>query len=481
MKPFLAFRTCFLMMISIAFMLTGCQSDQWTTLFDGTSISGWKPSENTGSWQLEDGAIVTRGDRSHLFYVGDGSPQNFKNFILSADIKTEPNSNSGLFFHTKFQEEGWPDAGYEVQIINSSLQTEPDKYVERKLSGSLYGIRNLAKSPARDGEWYNLRIEVMGKTVQTYINNQLMVDYTEPENQYRTNTMERNRRLSSGTFALQCHDPKSIVYFKNIKVKTLPDDIKSPGIPPQDLAFEEKLIRHANRFPMMDLHIHLKGGLTMEQLLEHSRKYGISYGVAFNCGLKMGFESDDSLRNFLSTYQKPPQTFLAMQAEGREWVTLFSEETIGMFDYAFTDAMTWTNKNGKRMRLWIKEETEVGDQEDFMEQLVENIEKILDNEPIQIYVNATYLPVELSDRYDELWTESRMDKVIAALVRNNIAMEISARYHIPSAKYISRARDAGVKFTFGTNNAGADDLGRLEYCIEMTEECKLTPLDFWFP
>jgi hypothetical protein len=430
---------------------------------------------------VEDGTLVTRGGRSHLIYVGDGSPQNFKNFVLSADIKTDPNSNSGIFFHTDFQQEGWLEKGYEIQIMNSSFQTEPGRYVERKLSGSLYAIRNLAKSPVNDDEWFNLRIEVMGKTIRTYINNQLMVDYTEPENPYRTDNIERRRRLSSGTFALQCHDPNSIVYFKNIKVKPLPDDVKSPGTPPQDLAFEEKLIRHSARFPMMDLHIHLKGGLTEEQLLEHSREYGITYGIAFNCGLQMGFESDDSLRNFLSTYQKPPQTFLAMQAEGREWVSLFSKETIGMFDYVFTDAMTWTNKNGKRMRLWIKEETEVGDPEDFMEQLVANIEEILDNEPIHIYVNATYLPDEISKRYDELWTESRMDKVISSLVRNNIALEISARYRIPSAKFISRARDAGVKFTFGTNNAGADDLGRLEYCIEMTEACKLRPLDFWFP
>jgi hypothetical protein len=481
MKKSLSLLKILTLLLSSALIFPSCEQSKWITLFDGSTLNGWKPSENLDSWKVEDGALVTRGERSHLFYIGDGDNQTFKNFILSADVKTTPNSNSGIHFHTEFQDEGWLDAGYEMQVMNSSVEQEAGKYVERKLTGSIYGIRNLAKSPANDNEWFTVRLEVMGKTIRTYINDELIADYTEPENLIRANKNPKNRRLSSGNIALQCHDPNSTVYYKNIKLKPLPDDLSSPGTPSDDPEFEEQLIQHVSRFPLVDYHIHLKGGLTTEELLDHSRKYGITYGIAFNCGLKMGFESDDSLRNFLATYQKPPQTFLAMQAEGREWLDLFSEETIGMFDYVFTDAMTWTNKNGKRMRLWIKEETEVGDPEDFMEQLVENIELILDNEPIDIYVNASYLPDEISGRYDELWTDDRMDRVIAALKRNEIALEISARYRIPSEKFISRAKDAGVKFTFGTNNAGADDLGRLEYCIEMTEKCKLALRDFWFP
>ena len=137
-----------------------------------------------------------------------------------------------------------------------------------------------------------------------------------------------------------------------------------------------------------------------------------------------------------------------------------SKETIAKFDYVFTDAMTWTNDNGKRMRLWIKDELEVGDPQHFMDQLVDRIEKILKNEPIDIYVNPTYLPDEINTRYDELWTPERMERVIKALVESGIALEINARRQIPSAGFIKRAKAAGRKFTFGTNNGGADDLGR---------------------
>jgi histidinol phosphatase-like PHP family hydrolase len=133
------------------------------------------------------------------------------------------------------------------------------------------------------------------------------------------------------------------------------------------------------------------------------------------------------------------------------------------------------------MRLWIAEEVEVGDSEKFMDMLVDRTVKILDNEPIDIYVNPTYLPDEIADRYDELWTEERMDLVIAALLRNEIALEINDRRRIPSPAFIKRAKEQGIKFTFGTNNGGPDDLGNLEYCLEMIEECGLRPDDIWRP
>ncbi|MCD4736298.1 MAG: DUF1080 domain-containing protein [Bacteroidales bacterium] len=470
---------CFIILLSL--LQTGCVKNDWIDLFDGKTMTGWKPSENKSSWQIVDGTLVTNGSRSHLFYVGDIGNHNFKNFEFVADVKTDSNSNSGIYFHTEFQESGWPDKGYECQVINSSFATHSDNYTERTMTGSLYAIRNLTKSPVKDGEWFRYRIVVQGRTIRTYINDQLMVDYTEPENPFRTDD-KKGRILSSGTFALQCHDPNSTVYYKKIRVKPLPDELPTPGIPIEDTEYESRLIDHSGKhIPMMDLHVHLKSGLTVDQALEHARKYGFTYGIAFNCGLKMGFESDNSLRNFLSTYQNPKQAYLGMQAEGREWVDMFSCETIDLFDYVFTDAMTWTNDNGKRMRLWIKEETEVGDPESFMDQLVDRIVGIVENEPIDIYVNATYLPDEINSMYDELWTEKRMDNVIKALADNDVALEISARYKIPSAIFIKRAKEAGVKFTFGTNNTSSKDMGRLEYCIEMVEECNLSRHDFWFP
>jgi len=467
--------------ILLSVSILSCESDPWISLFDGESLENWKASENKDSWKIEEGAIVTAGERSHLFYDGDVLEHNFKNFEFTVDVKTTTGSNSGIYIHSEFQEEGWPSKGYECQVLNSNHPVEPGDYMEHKMTGSIYAIRNVWKSPVPDDEWFNYRIVVQGKTIQTYINGLLAAEYTEPDEIYRMNGVE-GRVLGSGTFAFQCHDPGSVVYYKNIKVKPLPDDLETAGIPPDDLDFEKQLIELAGRnFPLIDLHTHLKGGLTEEEALDNARRYGYTYGIAWNCGLKMGYEDDDSLNAFLDSYEPSPFIWTAMQAEGREWLELFSAESRARFDYVFTDAMTWTNDNGKRMRLWIPEETEVGDPQDFMDQLVDRIVTIVSEEPIDIYVNPTYLPAEIANQYDALWTEERIDQVVVALTESDVALEINNRNRIPSAAFIKRAKEAGVKFTLGTNNGGANDLGRMDYALQMISECGLTPHDMWIP
>lgn len=232
-------------------------------------------------------------------------------------------------------------------------------------------------------------------------------------------------------------------------------------------------------YEIVDYHAHLKGGLTMEELLEHSKNTGIDYGVAFNAGVGFPITNDSTLLANYEQYKEYP-VLMAMQAEGREWVTMFSKENISTFDYVFTDAMTWTDTKGRRMRLWMPEEVFVDDNDDFMDQLVSQIVGVMTNEPIDLYVNSTFLPDVLKPEYEALWTEDRMDKIINAAVNNNIAIEINARYKIPSAKFIKRAKAAGVKFSMGTNNTGKE-LGTLDYAIEMIDACGLEPGDFFKP
>lgn len=472
------------LLFSALILLASCSADEWITLFDGESLEGWTANENPGSWIIEDGAIVTSGERSHLFYTGEVRDHRFRNFELSLEVKTTPGSNSGVYVHTEFQEEGWPARGYECQVFNSAHPpANPGDYVERKMTGSIYAVRNVWKQVVPDNEWFHYRIVVQGKTIRTYLNGKLASDYTEATEIWRPEGWE-GRRLNpeGGTFGLQCHDPGSRVAYRNIRVKPLPDDLPTPGKAIADPVFDEQITRLAtDNFPLVDLHMHLKGELTREEALEQARFYGYTYGLAVNCGLKMGMESEEELVAYLDAFEPEPLAWHAMQAEGREWLELFSQESRERFDYVFTDAMTWTNRDGKRMRLWIPGETHVGDPQDFMEQLVSNIVEIVSNEPIDIYVNPTFLPDEIAERYGELWTEERMDRVIAALAESGVALEINNRYRIPSPDFIKRAREAGVKFTIGTNNLGADDLGRMDYAIEVIRECGLSGKDMWLP
>ena len=95
------------------------EAEGWISLFDGETLNGWKASENKSTFSVRDGMIVIDGPRSHLFYVGPLQNAVFRNFEFKADIKTTKGSNSGIYFHTAYQEKGWPDEGYEVQVNNT--------------------------------------------------------------------------------------------------------------------------------------------------------------------------------------------------------------------------------------------------------------------------------------------------------------------------------------------------------------------------
>ena len=232
--------------------------------------------------------------------------------------------------------------------------------------------------------------------------------------------------------------------------------------------------------PITDLHVHLKGTLTIDDAVKKSQAENINYGIAVNCGLGFPVHNDNQIDSVLRIFEDYPQFYVAMQAEGREWVNIFSRESIEKFDYVFTDAMTFTDEKGRRNRIWMKNETWIDDEEQFMDYMVNTLVKILNTEPIDVYVNSTFLPEQMAGRYDHFWTEERMDKVIRAAKDNNIAIEINNRYKLPSADFIKRAKAAGVKFTVGTNNADENFSGA-KYARNMIRECELTEVDFYVP
>ena len=184
---------------------------RFVSLFDGKTFAGWRVNEeNPSTFTVENGMIKVAGDRTHLFYEGTVANHNFKNFELKLKAKTMPGSNSGVFIHTTYQAKGWPNKGYEVQVN----QTHDDW----RKTGSLYSFSDVKENLAKDNEWYDYHISVIGKHIVIKVNDKVAVDYTEPD----TLPQGRGERyLSSGTFALQGHDPKSVVYFKDIKVKVL--------------------------------------------------------------------------------------------------------------------------------------------------------------------------------------------------------------------------------------------------------------------
>ena len=196
-------------------ILTGCQvkppTGQWVTLFDGKTLDGWQAAtENEDTFSVSDGMIVVDGPRSHLFYTGPVNDANFTDFEFKADVMTTPGSNSGIYFHTTYQESGWPGKGFECQVNTT--------HTDRKKTGGLYAVQDVIDdAPSVDDQWFHYYIRVEGKHVIVQIDGKTTVAWTQPDDWDRP-----GRRIGSGTFALQGHDPKSVVYYKNIMVRVPP-------------------------------------------------------------------------------------------------------------------------------------------------------------------------------------------------------------------------------------------------------------------
>ena len=197
-----------LLLVAAALLLTpfaGSAEDKdgWISLFNGKNFDGWKIGDaKQGKWKIENGNIVANGPVSHLYTIKE-----FKNFEFKAEVMTTPGSNSGIYFHTKYQETGFPSAGYESQVNVS--HGDPVK------TGSLWGVVKLYETPAKDNKWWEQHIIVRGQNIVVKINGKTVLDYTEPKG------VQGGRKISSGSFALQAHDPKSVIYYRKLRVKPL--------------------------------------------------------------------------------------------------------------------------------------------------------------------------------------------------------------------------------------------------------------------
>lgn len=201
-------------LLALPLMLSAAEGkDGWISLFNGKDLDGWKANENPDTFKVVDGAIVVKGPRAHLFYAGPVEGAGFKNFEFKADIRTKTNANSGVYIHTEFLPTGWPSKGYEIQVNNT--------HRDPKKTAGLYGIKDNLETPAKDDEWFTMTIRVEGKRIVTQVNGKTIVDFTEESAPERKGQFTR-RVLSSGTFALQGHDPGSEVRYKNIMVRPLP-------------------------------------------------------------------------------------------------------------------------------------------------------------------------------------------------------------------------------------------------------------------
>jgi histidinol phosphatase-like PHP family hydrolase len=231
-------------------------------------------------------------------------------------------------------------------------------------------------------------------------------------------------------------------------------------------------------FPIVDYHVHVEDGTTIQHVLELARQRGVKVGIAEHGGVGEGMKTDADMRQYLARWEGQP-VYRGMQGGGLTWSKMFSKEMIARLDYVLSDALNFPDKDDKLIKLWTPDAV-ITDAQDFMERYVAFNLQVMNLEPIDILANATFLPDDIVHDYGTLWTEERTEKVIETARQHTIAIEISGLYKVPSKKFILKAKAAGIKFSFGSNTHG-EEVGRVAYGIQMAKECGLTARNMFTP
>jgi hypothetical protein len=460
-----------LLLASATVAACGPAADKWTSLMPDKDFSNWRTVADKPDAEAGPGEIVVSGNKVMIYAPADVEAPLpvFKNFVLRARAMTEPGAASSLWIA---HGEGY---GYEIALGGTRLDGGQLK------RGSLVNVRNVYRGMARDGEWFDLDVAVKGHNITVRVNGILLVDYVEPAKPYRAEPQDGTGVAtgllgSGGTFAIDSWE--GTTRLRDVAVQILPDDAEGRTDAVDEQTDRVIRLQQAG-FPVIDHHVHLKGW-SQDEAMDNSRRTGIFYAIAPNCGIGFPITNDAEVANFIDTTRNLP-ALMAMQGEGREWPQTFSAASRGMFDFVFTDALTFTDHAGRRVRLWIDDEVIIDvPQQQYMEQIVDRTVDVISGEPIDVFVNPFFLPTAMMADYDALWTDERISRVVAALKEHGVALEVNARYRIPNACTIKAAMAAGVPLTFGTNNADPA-IGKLEYCFEMMDECGITAAHMYRP
>jgi hypothetical protein len=185
-------------------------SDGFTQLFNGRDLTGWKTHpDDKAKWEVKDGAIVGTGPAGHLF----SDRGDYTNFILRFEAQVNEGGNSGQYFRTQFAK-AFPK-GYEAQI--NATHGDPVKtgslyqaFLPAKEQAEFKAKYSVKKADHKPDEWFTQEVTADGNHIVIKVNGKVTVDYKDDKNTF-----------TKGHFAIQQHDPKSVVKVRKVEVKEL--------------------------------------------------------------------------------------------------------------------------------------------------------------------------------------------------------------------------------------------------------------------
>jgi histidinol phosphatase-like PHP family hydrolase len=257
--------------------------------------------------------------------------------------------------------------------------------------------------------------------------------------------------------------------------------IKNAGIAGGMMAMSPLLgkinISGGNEFPLMDLHVHTTDKFTIDQIMDIAKKRNVKFGIVEHPA-PWAIRNDEDLKKYIDKL-RPYPVHIGLQPISLGWSKDFSPELLAKIDYVLMDPQRVPMGNGETLQIW-EFDTYVENTNEFMERYMAYAMEILNNEPINIFGWPLFLPVCIARDYYTLWTEERMQQIITAARKKNIAIEINDMAHTPHDKFILMAKKQGLKFTFGSDSRN-QNAGRLAYCKMIAKKCNLTREDFFIP
>ncbi|NQU54409.1 MAG: DUF1080 domain-containing protein, partial [Bacteroidetes bacterium] len=229
MKKFLSLLTLFLLIFNVAVIA----QDGWTNLFNGKDLTGWKQLNGEAKYTVEDGMIVgtTVLNTPNSFLCTE---KNYSDFVFEVELLVEENMNSGI----QFRSNSFPDHnngrvhGYQCEVDPSERAWSAGIYDEAR-RGWLYPVvlNPDAHSALKMGEWNKYRIECIGNSLRTWLN-EIPVSHVIDD------------MTSEGFVALQVHgigtkkeSEGHQIKWRNIRIKT--ENLKPA---PQEGIYIENLI-----------------------------------------------------------------------------------------------------------------------------------------------------------------------------------------------------------------------------------------------
>lgn len=214
---------------------TAAQDKGWVPLFNGQDLTGWKIHEKPSKsivevikkekggkvigydgkladgkvvplWRVENGVLIGSGPPSHLFTTrGD-----YTDFEYRIEAQINNKGNSGQYFRTEFGP-NFPK-GYEAQI--NATHGDPVRTGSLYPAGTLGKFRKeitvLDKAPHKPDEWFTQEVRAVGDQITITVNGKQTINWKDT-----------GKTFNKGHFALQGHDPGTVVKFRKIEVREL--------------------------------------------------------------------------------------------------------------------------------------------------------------------------------------------------------------------------------------------------------------------